>query len=194
MGDFTYNNTIQQTSARYSNWLQNWCPTGRSQRSLSLTCITHTRNQTTLGLAVKLQHKHGCSELIRLLHDHGVIVSYDEVIRFRKSAAKFVGDSDRNNILHQAMGLSWRVWPIFGLFDNLDLLVSTPNGRRDTHVMAQEFEQHPSCILETGSAQPESINLVISYLLLSASRSLKLSNSRSVPLQHYTGLKKVNPL
>ena len=81
-------------------------------------------------------------------------MSYDEVIRLRKSAAKFVGDSDRNNILHQAMGLSWRVWPIFGLFDNLDLLVSTPNGRRDTHVMAQEFEQHPSCILETGSAQP----------------------------------------
>ena len=98
---------------RYSNWLQNWCPMGRSQRSLSLTCITHTRNQTTLGLAVKLQHRHGSSELIRLLHDHGFIVSYDEVIRLRKSAAKFVGDSDRNNILHQAMGLSWRVWPIF---------------------------------------------------------------------------------
>ena len=91
------------------------------------------------------------------------------------------------------MGLSWRVWPIFGLFDNLDLLVSTPNGRRDTHVMAQEFEQHPSCILETGSAQPGSMNLVIPCLLLSASRSLKLSTSRSVPLQHYTGLKKVNP-
>ena len=59
-------------------------------RSLSLTCITHTRNQTTLGLAVKLQHRYGSSELIRLLHDHGFIVSYDEVIRFRKSAAKFL--------------------------------------------------------------------------------------------------------
>ena len=119
-----------------------------------------TRNQTTLGLAVKPQHRHGSSELIRILHDHGFIVSYDEVIRFRKSAAKFVGDSDRSSILHQAMGLSRRVGPIFGLFDNLDLLVSTPNGRRDTHVMAQEFEQHPSCILETGSGQPGSMNLV----------------------------------
>ena len=69
------------------------------------------------------QRRHGSSELIRLLHDHGFIVSYDEVIRFRKSATKFVGDSDRSSILHQAMGLSWTN---FGLLDNLDLLVSTP--------------------------------------------------------------------
>ena len=113
--------------SRSSNWLQNWCPTARSQISLSLTQamqghITHTRNQTTLGLAVKLQHRHGRSELIRLLHDHGFIVSYDEVFRFKKSAAKFVGDSDKSRILHQAMGLSRRVGPIFGWYDNLDLL------------------------------------------------------------------------
>ena len=145
----------------------------------------------TLGLAVKLQHRHGSSELIRLLHDHGFIVSYDEVIRFRKSAAKFVGDNDRSSILHQAMGVSRRVGPIFGWFDNLDLLISTPNGRRDTHVMVQEFQQHPSGILETGSAQPGSMNLVIpSCLLLSASLALKISTSRSVPLQHYMGPKK----
>ena len=75
--------------------------------------------------------------------------------------------------------------------------VSTPNGRRNntslTHVMAQEFQQHPSGILETGSDQPGSINLVIPRQLLSVSRSLKINTSRSVPLQHYTGLKKVNP-
>ena len=120
-------------------------------------------------------------------------MSYDELVRLRKSAAKFVGDSDRSSILHQAMGLSRRVGPIFGWFDNLDLLVSTPNGRRDAHVMAQEFQQHPSGILETGSAQPGSINLVIPCLLLSDSRYLKISTSRSVPLQHHTGPKKVNP-
>ena len=141
----------------------------------------HTINQTTLGLVVKLQHRHGCSEFIRLLHDHGFIVSYDEVIRLRKSATKSVGDSYRSSILHQAMGLSRRVRPIFGWFDNLDLLVkSTPNGRRDTHVMAQEFQQHPSGILETGSAPPGTMNLVIPCLLLSASRYLKISTIRSV--------------
>ena len=197
LGDFTYNNTIQQTSATLLKLVAELVSNGEvTKKSLSLTQaiqghITHTRNQTTLGLAVKLQHRHGSSELIRLLHDHGFIVSYDEIIRFRKSAAKFVGD--RSSILHQAMGLSRRVGPIFGWFDNLDLLVSTPNGRRDTHVMAHEFQQHPSGILETGSAQPGSMNLVIPRLLLSASRSLKISTSRSVPLQHYTGPKKVNP-
>ena len=139
---------------------------------------------------MKLQHRHGSSELIRFLHNPGFTVSYDEVIRFRKSAAKFVGD--RSSILYQAMGLSLRVGPIFGWFDNLDLLVSTPNGCRDTNVMAQEFQQHPSGILETGSAQPGSMNLVIPCLLLSDSRSLKISTSRSVPLQHYTGPKNVN--
>ena len=101
-----------------------------------------------------------------------------------------LGDIDRGSILHQAMGLSRRVRPIFGWLDNLDLLVSTPNGRRDIHVMAQEFQQHPSGILETGSAQPVSINLVIPCLQLSASRSLNISTSRFVPLQHYTGPKR----
>lgn len=100
-----------------------------TQKSLSLTQavqghITGTRNQTTLGLAVKLHHRYGSSELIKLLHDHGFIVSYDEVLCFRKSAAKFVGD--KSDELHQAMGLVRRVGPIFGWFDNLDLLVSTP--------------------------------------------------------------------
>ena len=84
--------------------------------------ITHTRNQPTLGLAVKLQHRHRSSELIKLLHDHGFIVSYDEVFRLKKSATKLVCDIDRSSILHQAMGLSRRVGPIFGWFDNLDLL------------------------------------------------------------------------
>ena len=106
-------------------------------------------------------------------------MSYDEVIRFRKSAAKFVGDSGRRSILHQAMGLSRRLGRIVGWFDNLDLIASTPNGRRDTHVMVQEFQQHPSGILETGSAQTGSINLVIPCLLLSASRYLNIAREKN---------------
>jgi len=34
------------------------------------------------------------------------------------------------------MGLSRTVGLIFGWYDNLDLLVATPNGRRETHAMA----------------------------------------------------------
>ena len=119
LGDFRRISQSSKPVSRSSNWLQNWCPTARSQKNIQ-GHITQTRNQTTL---VKLQHRHGSSELIRLLHDHGFIVSYDEVFRLKKSAAKFVGDSDdMSSILHQAMSWSRRVGPIFGWFDNLDLL------------------------------------------------------------------------
>ena len=50
------------------------------------------RNQTTLGIAVKLHHKLGSSELIKTLNEHGITITYDEVLRFRKSVAKFVLD------------------------------------------------------------------------------------------------------
>ena len=50
-------------------------------------------------------------------------VSYDEVLRFRKSSSKFVGDNP--NLLNEAMGLHSSVGPIFGWFDNFDLLVLT---------------------------------------------------------------------
>ena len=74
-----------------------------SQFNTGYTRLHYTHKKPTdLGL-VKLQHRHRSSELIKLLHDHGFIVSYDEVFRFKKSATKFVGDSDRSSILHQAM-------------------------------------------------------------------------------------------
>jgi hypothetical protein len=114
LGDFTYTNTLKQTSNTLLKLISELVAGGKvTQKSLSLTQavqghITGTRNQTTLGLAVKLQHRHGSSELIKLLHDHGFIVSYDEVLRFRKSAAKFVGDN--SSVLHQAMGPIHTKW------------------------------------------------------------------------------------
>ena len=53
---------------------------------------TKTFNQTTLGLTVKLHNRFGSKELISLSYDHGYISSYDEVLRFTKSAAKFTAD------------------------------------------------------------------------------------------------------
>ena len=50
------------------------------------------------------------------------------------------------------MGLSRTVGLIFGWYDNFDLLVSTPNGRCETHAMAAEFQMHPAGIIETGGA------------------------------------------
>ena len=66
--------------------------------------------------------------------------------------------------VHEAIGLMRRVGPIFGWFDNSVLLVCTPNDRRETHVMAIDFQQHPSRILEYGSAKAGLLNLTIPRL------------------------------
>ena len=72
-----------------------------TKQSLTLAqCIQQraggtSSNQTTLGLAVKLHHKHGSSELVKTLNEHSITSSYDEVLRFRKSVAKFVGQPVR---------------------------------------------------------------------------------------------------
>ena len=69
------------------------------------------RNQTTLGLAVKLHHKHGSSELIKTLNEHGITSTYDEVLRFRKSVAKFVSNNQAE--YHKKLGLTTEIGPIF---------------------------------------------------------------------------------
>lgn len=193
--DFTYSNTLKQTSATLLQDISELVSDGQvTQKSFSLTQavqghITRTRNQTTLRLAVKLHHQYGSSELIKLRHDHRFIVSYDEVLCFRKSAAKFV--DDKSDEIHQAMGLVQRVGPILGWFDNLDLWVSTPNGLRDTYVMAHEFQQHPTGIIEKGSAEPGVVTFVILRLMKTV--ACFRSSKQSVQLEHCTGPKKVNP-
>ena len=195
LSEFTYNKVVENTSATLLRVISELVANGKvNQKSLSLTQavqshITNTRNQTTLGLAVKLHHIYGSSHLIRLLHNHGFIVSYDELQRFRKSASKYVGGN--TNILHEAMGLRREVGPIFGWFDNLDLLVSTPNGRRETHVMAHEFQMNPDSNLGSCSAKLGVMNLVVPRLSLSATRSKY--HTPPITLQHYPGPKKVNP-
>ena len=93
-------------------------------------------NQTTLGLAVKLHHQFGSRELVDILHCSGYISSYDEVLRFKKSAAKKTAQNTDiyKDMLHSDGLIS--AW-----FDNFDLKVFTPNGTRETHCMAVEFTQ-----------------------------------------------------
>ena len=84
-----------------------------------------------------------------------------------------------------------RVCPIVGWFDNVDLLVCTSIGRRETHAMAIEFQQHPSGVLECGSAKCGLLNLTIPRLCKREVASLRLV-SKSVVMERYTGQKKVN--
>ena len=99
--------------------------------------ITKSFNQVTLGYAVKIHHEHGSRAVIDLLYNCGYVASYDEVRRYRKSAAKLTGEQDftfRGLFNDGGLISSW--------CDNFDLQVYTPNGCRETHSMAIEFTQH----------------------------------------------------
>ena len=96
-------------------------------------------NQTTLGLALKIHSFSGSREIIDILHDSGFCASYDEVRRFRKSAASFTCNEE-----FQLQGLLDGNGLISAWCDNFDLNVFTPNGMRETHSMAVEFVQHGS--------------------------------------------------
>jgi len=195
LGDFTQTKTKQDTSATLLRFVSKLISNGEvTKASLSLSQsiqygISKTRNQTTLGLGVKLHHKFGSSDLIQILHGHGYTVSYDEVLRFRKSAAMYVGEHAAT--LHRMMGLTRTVGLVFGWYDNFDLLLSTPNGRRETHAMATEFQMHPAGIIENGSAQPGMSTLLIPRLTSKQAKSA--GKNRDIPLIHYTGPKKVMP-
>lgn len=148
--------------------------------------ITNGCNQTTLGLGVKLHHKFGSRDLIDILHDHGYTATYDEVRRFRKSAAKYV--SENALTLHQMMGFTKSAGVVFGWYDNFDLMVSTPNGR---HAMATEFQMHPAGIVESARSQPKLSSLIIPRLPSKEAKSV--GTNRSIPLIHYVGPKKMMP-
>ena len=64
------------------------------------------------------------------------------MIWFHKLAAKYVS----NNVatLHQMTGFTQTVGLVFGWYDNFDVLVSTPNGRRESHALATEFQMLPA--------------------------------------------------
>jgi len=51
--------------------------------------ISKCYNQTTLGLGVKFHHCFGSKEAEALLHQYGFSVTYDEVMCFRTSVAKY---------------------------------------------------------------------------------------------------------
>ena len=117
-------------------------------------------------------------------------MSYDGVLRFRKSAGKYVTDNAMT--LHQMMGLSRSVGLVFGWYDNIDLSVSTPNGRRETYAMATEFQVHPAGIIQPGTAQLPGLSTLV-IRRLTAKQYKSLDDTRAIPLMHYTEPRKVSP-
>lgn len=158
---FQYENTIQDTSPTLLAFVSSLVSNGETSKpSLALSqCIQQhvnkSTNQTSLGLAVKLHHKYGSSDFVSILNQHGILASYDEVLRFRKSAAKYA--SENSDVYHRALGLERRMGPIFSWCDDYDLIVFTANGRRATHAMVTELTQHPAA----GTVLPASATPVL---------------------------------
>ena len=161
LSDFRHEKAVQDTSVTLLSLISRLVSNGEtSKASLTLSqCIQQhismCTNQTSLGLAIKLHHKFGSSELVNTLNEHGIVASYDEVLRFRKSAGKYVCEHSAE--YHQVLGLERRIGPIFSWCDNYDLVVFTTNGRRATHAMAIEFTQHPAGIIQPGAATPTGV-------------------------------------
>ena len=146
--------------------------------------ITKTATPTTLGLAVQLHHRFGSKELVILLNEYGYIASYDEVMRFKTSAAKFVGEQELT-----ARGLMKSSNLISPWCDNYDLNVNTPGGNRETHCMAMEFTQN--CDVDANHEINDSI--VILRLSKSVMAKTNLSELSAVSFEHYQGSKKPLP-
>ena len=150
--------------------------------------VSRSWNQTTLGLALKLRHQHGSSELIQTLNDHGILTTYDEVQRFRKSAAKYASD-DPDTYL-RTIGLEGGIGPILCWGDSFDLVVFSANGRRSTHAMATQFVQNP-----TGGANHDSgvMSLKVPRLKKLECAKLRLMEKSSFVIKHYGGPKQMPP-
>ena len=103
--------------------------------------------------------------------------------------AKFV--CNNGSTLHQMMGITSNAGLVSGWYDNFDLLVSTPNGRRETHAMATEFQVHPARVTENGKSQPGISIIMIPRLAHKHTKSI--NNTRTIPFLHYIGPKKVLP-
>ena len=128
LGDFTKERIMQQTSPTLLRLVSKLVSDGEiSKPALSLSQsiqynIDGKHNQTTLGTGVKLHHRHGSRDLIDDLHSHGRVADYNEILRFRKSCAKFTRHNP--NLLHRLAGLSKEVVVIFGWYDNVDMFLS----------------------------------------------------------------------
>ena len=101
---------------------------------ISSMIITIARSKVTtlqVALGLLLQEK----KLIEHLYEYGVTASYDEVRRFKISAA-YSASQEKEQTLDSTVGL------IQGISDNFDANLSTQNGLKQTHSLATIVTQH----------------------------------------------------
>ena len=92
LSDFTFSKTVADTSETLLRLVSALVSDGNVTKP-SQTMQPHisgASNQATIGFDIKLHHKLGSSDVIKLRNSHGLVSSYNEVLRFCKSAASYV--------------------------------------------------------------------------------------------------------
>ena len=91
------------------------------------SCVTN--KPTSLQIALGVLHRE--KQLIEQCYAFGICASYDEILRFKASAAHASSNQEKlRGLFHSKHGL------IQTVADNYDANVSSPNGLRSTHAMA----------------------------------------------------------
>ena len=130
--------------------------------------------QVTLGTLIRGK------ELIQQLHKFGVACSYDEVLRFRKSAAtasKQVGSRGLVNTSQNGAGL------VQVVVDNFDANISSQNGLRSTHALSVLLTQTATCDAEHSRQLPDTIQRI-------RKEDIAAQVDRDVPVHRYNGPKR----
>ncbi len=120
-----------------------------------------------------------------LLHRYGILVTYDEVLRFRVYVAKYFGTRKYISRELRMNGTQICYW-----IDNYDFHTYTPNVKRETHAMTIEFTQQSLNEDEDDTGD----SVIIPRVSKTEMKTTKLSKLAPVDVHHYHGLKKPTPL
>ena len=138
----------------------------------SATSNKPTSLQISLGVVVREK------ATIGLLHNFGITSTYDEVLRFKSSAAHAAAKSkERLGIARSDDGL------VQVVADNFDANISSPNGLQSTHALA---------ILLTQTHQQDDHHDAQNSNKIKRLKKTEMSDevTPEVPVQHYEGSKK----
>ena len=168
------------TSQTMMNLLTKLCPHTTAKLPLIMICnmITNQITKTPCPLQVVLGTLIREKELIQELYKCGIVCSYDEVLRFRKSAAtasKQVTSRGLVNTSQSGAGL------VQVVVDNFDANISSQNGLRSTHALAMLLTQ--TCETDENAKMPDTIPRL-------RKEDMTAQIESDVPVHRYDGPKK----
>lgn len=174
----------------------------------TIMCMTgNTITPQSLGTAVYLDHKFGSSELINVMSGLGYCVTYDELRRYKTSAALHTLDSSKTVILNdiptyvptslkkpdESKGTGY----IHEGTDNIDINVETKDGKGTFHALARfMFQDQQVAAVPEKSVIPrlkdKSLKLTDEILSLVDRENYQLPSSRPVPPRYEDPVAHIN--